>query len=78
MNWTPRELEVEGGGDGLHEQRLGHAGHAFEQDVAAHEQRGDEAGEHAVLADDDLADLVAQGEDGVTGRSGPARRSGHG
>ena len=37
------EVEVERGRDRLHQQRLGHAGHALEQHVAADEQRGDEA-----------------------------------
>ena len=68
------ELEVERGGHRLDEQRLGHAGHAFEQHVAAHEQRGDEARQRALLADDDLADLVAQGEDRRRGRRLVSRR----
>ena len=49
------EVEVERGGDRLHEQGLGDAGHAFEQHVAPHEQRGDEPRQGAVLPDDDLA-----------------------
>ena len=75
------ELEVERPGERLHEQRLGHAGHALEQHVAAHEQRGDEAGQRAVLADDDLADLLADGEHGGPDRGvlvGGRRDIGHG
>ena len=58
------EVEVEGGGERLDDQRLGHAGHALEQHVAAGQQRRDQAGQRAVLADDDLAHLVAHREDG--------------
>ena len=59
----PLEVEVEGGGHRLDQQRLGRAGHALEQHVAAHEQGGDQARQRALLADHDLADLVAQGQD---------------
>src|SRR5690606_4174344 len=45
-------------------ERLGHAGHALEQHVAADEQRRDQPGHGAVLADDDLGDLLADGEHG--------------
>ena len=40
-----------------HGQRLGQAGHALEQAVAAGEQAHEEALDGAVLADDDLLDL---------------------
>ena len=59
------ELHVERGGEALRQQRLGHAGHALEQHVAVHEQCRDGAGEHALLADHHLADLVAHGEHGI-------------
>ena len=42
-----------------HEQRLGDAGNALEQHVAAREQGDEQAGHGAVLADDGLADLEA-------------------
>jgi hypothetical protein len=35
------------------------AGHAFEQDVAAGEEADEDAIDHLLLADDDLADFVA-------------------
>ena len=70
----PLELEVERGGQRLHQQRLGHAGHALEQHVAADEQRGDEARQRALLADDDLADLVAHRQHGVARRRMHRRR----
>ena len=56
------ELEADGraaddGGEGLDGERLGDAGHALEQAVAAGEQRDGHPLDHAVLADDDLLDL---------------------
>ena len=51
------EPQVERSGQRLHHERLRHARDALEQHVAAHEQRGDEPGQHTLLADDDLADL---------------------
>ena len=55
-----REAEVERLRDGLDEQRLGEAGHADEQHVAAGEQRGDEIVDDLVLADDAAPDLLDQ------------------
>ena len=63
-------VEFEGGGQGAHEQGLGDAGDAFEQDVAAAQQGHDEAGDGGVLADDGLGDLGAQGLQGGAG-AGP-------
>ena len=60
----PSEVEVEGRGQGLGEQRLGHPRHALEQHMAVDEQRGDEAGQRPLLADDHLADLLPHGQDG--------------
>ena len=45
-----------------HQQRLGHAGHALEQDVAAAEQRHT-ARDSGVLADHHLGHLVADGQE---------------
>ena len=61
----PGERQLECFGDGLDEQRLGEAGNADEQDVAAGEQRRDEIVDGLLLADDASADL---------GRQGSARR----
>ena len=66
-----RELEAleraaEHVGDGLDRQRLGQAGHALEQHVAAGEQRHEHALEHRLLADDHALDLEQ--------RRSPARR----
>ena len=66
VNCTRLKSSVERRGERLDQQRLGHARHPFEQHVAPHEQRGDQAGQRAVLADDDLADLVAQRQDGLS------------
>ena len=46
------ELEVDGLGHRLHEQRLGDARHALEQQVAAREQRDQHPLHHAALAHD--------------------------
>ena len=57
-----RELDaLEAGADRVGErpdgERLGQAGHALEQDVAAAEQADEDPLDHLALADDDLADL---------------------
>lgn len=54
-------VEFEGGCEGAYEEGLGHSGDAFEKDVAAAEERHDEARDRGVLADDGLGDLRAQG-----------------
>ena len=48
------------GGQGFDRQRLGQAGHAFEQDVAVGEQADDQPFGQIILADDDLAEFVKQ------------------
>ena len=55
MRWnsTPSAL-----GEGLDRQRLGQAGHALDQEVAAGQEGDDHPLEQAVLADDDPLDLV--------------------
>ena len=42
----------------VRDERLGDAGNAFEQQVPADGDRGEEHLDHAVLTDDDLADLL--------------------
>ena len=54
----PPGADVEGAGEGAHEQGLGHAGHALHQHVAAAQQRHEQAGDRGVLADDGLGDLA--------------------
>ena len=58
VNWMRRKRAAEHLGERLDGQRLGQAGHALEQHVAAGEQRDEQALEHRVLADDDALDLV--------------------
>ena len=58
VNWTRLEGAAEHLRERLDGQRLGEAGHALEQHVAAGEQRDEQALEHRVLADDDALDLV--------------------
>ena len=48
------------GGQGFDGERLGQAGHAFEQDVAVGEQADDQPFGQIILADDDLAEFVKQ------------------
>ena len=60
------ERRLEDVGEGLDRERLGEAGDALEQEVAAREERDEDPLEHLVLADDDPADLV---EDGLAGQS---------
>ena len=45
-------------GERADHQRLGQAGHAFEQAVAACENGGEQLLDHVVLADDDLLQLL--------------------
>ena len=66
----PLGLDVERGGQGAHEQRLGDAGHALEQDVAAAEQRHEQAGDGGVLADDGLGHLGPHGQQRGAGALG--------
>ena len=56
----PLELAADRLGEGLDGHRLGQAGHAFDEDVAAGEQRDDQPLQQVVLADDDLLHLVQQ------------------
>ena len=51
------ELQLQRGREGAHQQRLGDAGNAFEQHVAAAQQRDDQTADHRVLPDDRLGDL---------------------
>ena len=51
------ERSADDPGQRLDGERLGHAGHAFEQAVAAGEQRDEHPLDHPVLADDDPLDL---------------------
>ena len=69
----PPRLDVERGGEGAHEQRLGDAGHPFEQDVAAAQQGDEQAGDRGILTDDGLGDLGAHGEQGRAGALGAHR-----
>ena len=55
-----RELGVEGVAERADGERLGEAGDALDQDVAAGEQADQDALDHVGLADDDLADLGQQ------------------
>ena len=56
----PVERQVERLRHGLHHQRLGQAGHADQQGVAAAQDGGEDALDDVVLADDPLGDLAAQ------------------
>ena len=61
MNWMRLNDPCEDVGERLDRQRLGEAGHALEQQVAAGEQRDEDPLEHRVLADDDAPDLEQDG-----------------
>ena len=60
MNWMRRKVADDRLRQGLHRQRLGQAGHAFEQHVAAGEQADQQPVDQVALADDDGPDLLAQ------------------
>jgi hypothetical protein len=67
-----RELAAADAGDALQGQRLGQAGHALDQYVAAGEQGDQHPVEQAVLTDDDAPELVKDGLQALA--RGPAGR----
>ena len=50
-------------GQRLHQQGFGHAGHTFDQHMAADQQSTHESGERCILAYHDLSDLGSHGQD---------------
>ena len=60
VNWMRWKLRADRARERLERQRLGEAGHAFEQHMPAGEQRDEQAIDQGMLADDDAADLGAQ------------------
>ena len=62
------EVQLQRRGERAHQQRLGDARHALEQDVAAAQQRDHQAADHGVLTDDGLGDLGAQRQQRVARR----------
>ena len=63
MNWMPREVAADHGGEAADGQRLGDAGHALEQAVALGQQADHQLLDHVLLADDhplDLGDGLAE------------------
>ena len=58
-----REVQVQCFRDRPHEQSFAEAGDAFEQHLAAGNQRAERAFDNVVLSDDDFADLPPQGEE---------------
>ena len=55
-----REFDVHAVGQRFDGERLGQAGHAFEQHVAVGQQADDQPLGQIILADDDLAEFVKQ------------------
>jgi len=70
----PLEVEVDGLGNGVDQERLREARHALQQQVAAGEERDHHAFDDDVLADDDQADAFTHGADELLGGLG----GGHG
>ena len=69
MNWIRLNSPPIAAGQGLDRHRLGQAGDALDEEVAAREQGDDQPLEQVVLADDDLLDLVEH----ALHRDGPRR-----
>jgi hypothetical protein len=61
------ELQVDGVGECLDQQRLGQPRHAAQQAMAAGEERGQDLLDDRVLADDHLPQLPLQGADQLRG-----------
>ena len=55
------KVDREGRGKRLRQQRLAGAGHAFEQNVPAHQQAGEHEIDDVILTDQGLADFAANG-----------------
>ena len=66
----PLGPEVERRGEAAHEERLGDAGHALEEDVAPAQQGHEQPGDGGVLPDDGLGHLRAHREQGGAGARG--------
>ena len=60
VNWRRWKLRLTRSGERLERERLGQAGHAFEQDVAVGDQRNEQAVDQMLLADDDASHLLLQ------------------
>jgi hypothetical protein len=54
------ELNAEGGAEGFDEEGLGETRHAFQKNVAVGEEGDEQTFDDGVLADDGLADFVAE------------------
>lgn len=52
-------VEPQGSGKGAHQERFGHPGYPFQENVAARQERDKETGDGAVLTDHRLVDLGA-------------------
>ena len=61
------EIQVDGLGDRVHEERLRQAGHTLQEQVTAGEERDHDALDDDVLADDDLADARTDVGDELVG-----------
>ena len=59
VNWMRWKLVEIAARERLERERLREARHAFEQDVAAREQRDDQTIDEGMLADEHAPDLVA-------------------
>ena len=69
------EVQRQALGQGADHQRLGQAGHAFEDAVAPAEQGDQQLLDDLVLADDDAAELLLDVVEGVLELAGSASRS---
>jgi hypothetical protein len=56
----PLKLDAKCGGQRLDQQCLGQAGHALKEDVPAREKGHEEPLDSGILADDGLADFIAE------------------
>src|ERR1022692_3575627 len=63
----PLALQRQSAGHRAHQQRLGHAGNAFEQDMPLADQRDEQPADDRVLTYDGLGDLIADGRQSGTG-----------
>ena len=60
VNWMRLKLRSSASAEGLDHERLGQAGHADQQGMAAGEDGGEDLVDHLLLADDPLGHLGAQ------------------
>ena len=78
VNWMRENSRCSASAQGLHQQRLAQARHAFQQHVTGREQAGEYAVDQVVMTDDAPLDLAPAAHPAARARAGQARLVAHG